>query len=607
MALLTDPSGLKGKPFKILVKRHKLVCFLLYVMSIIWFLCLASDQINSATYLSENALLPGLVVVGSDLQKDAKAILREMEDYVLDGESIPEDWLREKFTLAFVESFVHNFTLSGSFGTYSGKNIYGIIRGGGASNEAIVLSVPYRSRNNPAETTAPGLAVMLAITQYFRKQKYWAKDIIMLVTEHEQVGMQAWLEAYHGVSCGTGVLQSGELEARGGAIQAAINLELHSDFIKYVDVKVSGLNGQLPNLDLVNLVLRICSKERVRHTFANKEKIHNLPSYEQWQHSLEIMTSMLLAQAPGVPDGNHGLFHRFGIESVTMEGHASNGNGPYVTLHHVGRVIEGLFRSINNLLERFHQSYFFYIMTDTDRFASIGLYMPCNGMLIAALFIRAFSLYVDMRLEREDASQDVDPNIAGTCTMFLIAHAIGFMADAGSNIVSVLTFANSRIRTMAVYSVLSAFSFIIPLLVFPRFKGKDWSMLHILSLVYLGTLLMCVGMSNFSFAYLTGLVITPISLLLYPASKRHWKFILWILIHPLVLLLIVVSSVKLYRGFDTVSIVEALANSLLLASLDYQIYGSGMLRMVCVAYLSVWVTFAPPPKDRHNIMKKKIN
>lgn len=67
-----------------------------------------------------------------------------------------------------------------------------------------------------------------------------------------------------------GVLQSGELEARGGAIQAAINLELHSDFIKYVDVKVSGLNGQLPNLDLVNLVLRICSKERVRHTFANK-------------------------------------------------------------------------------------------------------------------------------------------------------------------------------------------------------------------------------------------------------------------------------------------------------------------------------------------------
>lgn len=141
---------------------------------------------------------------------------------------------------------------------------------------------------------------------------------------------------------------------------------------------------------------------------------------------------------------------------------------------------------INSLLRSINVYFVFFLL---------GLYMPCNGMLIAALFIRAFSLHVDMRLEREDASQvtcfikqpiihycllklnlltsqlfqDVDPNIAGTCTMFLIAHGIGFMADAGSNIVSMLTFANSRIRTMVVYSAMSAFSFIIPLLVFPRY------------------------------------------------------------------------------------------------------------------------------------------
>jgi len=35
------------------------------------------------------------------------------------------------------------------------------------------------------------------------EQIYWAKDIIFLVTEHEQLGMQAWLEAYHGTSCGS--------------------------------------------------------------------------------------------------------------------------------------------------------------------------------------------------------------------------------------------------------------------------------------------------------------------------------------------------------------------------------------------------------------------
>lgn len=38
----------------------------------------------------------------------------------------------------------------------------------------------------------------------------------------------------------------------------------------------------------------------------------------------------------------------------------------------VFRVIEGVYRSINNLLERFHQSYFFYLLADYDRFISIG-------------------------------------------------------------------------------------------------------------------------------------------------------------------------------------------------------------------------------------------
>lgn len=72
----------------------------------------------------------------------------------------------------------------------------------------------------------------LLITIYFQGEKYWAKDIIFLITEHEQVGVQAWLEAYYGVSCGSeNILDHGDLRGRGGAIQAAINLELHSERI----------------------------------------------------------------------------------------------------------------------------------------------------------------------------------------------------------------------------------------------------------------------------------------------------------------------------------------------------------------------------------------
>lgn len=65
------------------------------------------------------------------------------------------------------------------------------------------------------------------------------------------------------------MLDSGKLSGRAGAIQAAINLEIHSEKIDHVDIKLSGLNGQLPNLDLVNLAHRLCNKESVKHTFNN--------------------------------------------------------------------------------------------------------------------------------------------------------------------------------------------------------------------------------------------------------------------------------------------------------------------------------------------------
>lgn len=42
--------------------------------------------------------------------------------------------------------------------------------------------------------------------------------------------------------------------------------------------------------------------------------------YKEWSRSLVTLLSMVVTQATGVPSGNHGLFHRFGIEAVTLEG-----------------------------------------------------------------------------------------------------------------------------------------------------------------------------------------------------------------------------------------------------------------------------------------------
>ena len=44
------------------------------------------------------------------------------------------------------------------------------------------------------------------------------------------------------------------------------------------------------------------------------------------------------------------------------------------SLLQLGRVLEGICRSLNNLLERFHQSFFFYLLPATNRYISIGKY-----------------------------------------------------------------------------------------------------------------------------------------------------------------------------------------------------------------------------------------
>lgn len=49
----------------------------------------------------------------------------------------------------------------------------------------------------------------------------------------------------------------GRLSARGGLLQGAINLEFDSLTFDGIDVLTEGINGNMPNLDLPNVVHRL--------------------------------------------------------------------------------------------------------------------------------------------------------------------------------------------------------------------------------------------------------------------------------------------------------------------------------------------------------------
>ncbi|XP_049835357.1 glycosylphosphatidylinositol anchor attachment 1 protein [Schistocerca gregaria] len=674
MGLLTDPGVGRGKVVKLLIKHHDKVCALSYIAGVLWFASLAHDNFNAGTYFSENALLPGLVKGDYEERLVAREYLKELADEAIrHPDSIPYSWLLAKFGQLNLETYTHNFTVHYPLipGTkYTGKNVYAILRAPrSASTEALVLSTPYRPPKSTEVTTMPSVALMLSLAKFFRWQKYWAKDIIFLITEHEQLGVQAWLEAYHRTSCGhPGVLEHGDMMGRAGAIQAAVNLELHAEKIGYVDVKVEGLNGQLPNLDLVNLIHRMCAKEGVKHTFKNRENKKFADDFKEWSYAFRTLMAMVSTQATGVPNGNHGLFLRFGIDAVTIEGFPKTDKGGSSDFYQMGRVLEGVFRSLNNLLERFHQSYFFYLQPATDRYISIGMYMPCLGLLCAGLFIKAFALWLkifeEQKKERDENRieqfpdqskvQEISPESQKQSTdksadkisettnsevtadkqnevdhelivipvgvVFLVAHVFGtaalFAADAYSVVGRELIGLSTDLSVFAGYLCYSLV--LLPLPAFDRVVGqqfKSCSLLNIAALLELATLLLAVGMHNFSLSFILATLYVPVALSVSPTKKGRLvnitRRIMWLLLHPLSLLMLTVFTFSAYTFPEEPSDMlvlrtfEASCEALLFAVVDNLIYGNWLFSVAVAALLPVWLLFWVVLHTSANIVQVK--
>lgn len=96
-------------------------------------------------------------------------------------------------------------------------------------------------------------------------RSYWAKDLIFIVSEVGFFGVQAWLNSYFDVS--SKYINGENLVARGGAIQAALNLQIDDATSDKLLFKLEGANGQLPNLDLFNTVIRMCRTYEFRCGF----------------------------------------------------------------------------------------------------------------------------------------------------------------------------------------------------------------------------------------------------------------------------------------------------------------------------------------------------
>lgn len=376
----------------ILLKLPPYLSALCIVVGIAWLLVLPLNEYSRQTYISENAILPGQVHThfgGSEhnvfraYRQEVYALSERPEEERVGGleQVLSDQGLK-------VATQPYRYEVAGE--VIAGTNVYGVLQGPRAdATEAMVLMAGWY--NVDGKTNYSGVALALALGRYFKRWSIWSKDIIILIAADSTYGPEAWVSAYHStLSEPTSSRNVSSLAIRAGALQGAVALDYPAGpwghrFDK-IDILYDGINGALPNLDLLNTAVHVASSQN-----GVGSSVHGVSKHaDNYQDRVKALLRGIVTQSAGHATGPHSAFMPYHVDAITLK---TVGNGWHDEMS-LGRVTESLMRSINNLLEHFHQSFFFYILLNANRFVSIGTYLP-SAMIVAGSFtINALALWL---------------------------------------------------------------------------------------------------------------------------------------------------------------------------------------------------------------------
>ncbi|KAF6775199.1 hypothetical protein AHF37_05201 [Paragonimus kellicotti] len=186
-----------------------------------------------------------------------------------------------------------------------------------------------------------------------------------------------------------------EIEGRSGAIQAGLNLEVSRLNIESLDILSEGINGLLANLDLVNTIVRLSHKHSIEPCVSGQYYDFARSAVQTRKQNVMGLLQAVWTQASGSPAGLHGLLINYQIPAVTLRGPSRSFKTTQQSRQstNVGKLVEGVLRSLNNLQERLHQSFWYYLLPNPLRYISIGVYMPPVLLLIGSLLIKIIGFW----------------------------------------------------------------------------------------------------------------------------------------------------------------------------------------------------------------------
>ena len=324
----------------------------------------------------------------------------------------------------------------------------------------------------------------------------------------------------------------------------------------------------------------------------------------------------MVSQAITLPTGAHGLYQKFAIQALTIEAiekTPSTDSHLPITLLQLGRVVEGVFRSLNNLLEKFNRSYWFYLLPSTRRYLSIGYYMISFGLMAVPLVLKALQIYLNsFDSEPNDSKQLVTNSIPllDTIPTVFISNLLGiallsvpYLVEKYQELVGL----DIESHNLIYYTILtlSALFMFNPLARVSSQNESSLKALHCVALLNMALLLSSVSLINISLALGLTSVYVPVLCILQNKSysnklvfvnslRKLLQTLLMILLHPLAINYLCLLGLSIF--YDTSSsfyshstrAFEAQKKVLLYYIEDWYIYGNWTYFFGCAFLFPAW-------------------
>ncbi|KAJ7632813.1 Gaa1-like protein [Roridomyces roridus] len=518
-----------------LTQRIQLIIFALFLVGYLWMVAIPSPGLGRGIYIDENALQPGQVntywnwgdVGHADRYLEQLERLRDSNA----TSTQRAHFLMNEFSKLGIASSTQDYAFTSSIGTVGGTNAYAVLSSPRTSGtEAMVISASWVSRAD-GSLNLRGVSTVLTLARFLKGYSLWAKDLVFVISDNHLDGMQAWLNAYHGSTQSN--LQAEELELTSGVIWTALNIDYPAHSFSHLGIFHEGINGRLPNQDLLNSFHWISKWTGGVPVlvYDHLDSQDGVPSWIPSAYRNEIHTYLQRSktfsrhvgyQVRGTGSGVHGLFHQSAMHSgsTAFTIFAVPANGPH-GFHAIGRVIESTLRTTNNLLERLHASFFFYILAAPDHFLKIGSFLPSAVLISVAMMFSGLKVWSDAAWISEPHSEKKEgitwvqrsrPVIPVLCIM-LSHHVLGgllFTALTSS------WFSHSQtIASVLIFVVLSALP-LSALLVHSRdtkTTAPISQLLKSLNLCFASTVISITTVVNFSLAMSLAILLgLPLSL-----------------------------------------------------------------------------------------------